>query len=70
MLRCGNKLDMHEQSPAERYLRSASVMLDLPIPDVFFAEVAAAFEVISAQAALIEGFALPEAVEAAPRFVP
>jgi hypothetical protein len=45
-------------------------MLDLPIPDVFFAEVAAAFEVISAQAALIEGFALPEAVEAAPRFVP
>jgi hypothetical protein len=61
---------MHEQTPAEAYLKSASVLLDLPIPDEYFAEVAAAFEVIAAQARLIDGFALPETVEAAPRFVP
>jgi hypothetical protein len=54
----------------ESYLRAAAALLGLPIRDEDFTEVAAAFAVMTAQAALLADFALPETIEAAPRFVP
>jgi hypothetical protein len=56
--------------PIEIYLSAASVLLDLPIRPEDRDEVLAAFVVLTAQAKLVTEFALPEAILAAPRFVP
>jgi hypothetical protein len=52
------------------YLRAASALLGLPILPEHEQEVRDAFAVISAQARLVTEFALPDDVEAAPRFTP
>jgi len=52
------------------YLRAASALLGLPIRPEHEQEVREAFAVISAQARLVTEFALPDDVEAAPRFTP
>jgi hypothetical protein len=52
------------------YLRAASALLGLPIRPEHEQEVQEAFAVISAQARLVTDFALPDDIEAAPRFSP
>ena len=62
---------MDETPPAthETYLDAAAALLGLPIRPEHRAEVLAAFAVLMGHARLLEEFALPDDVEAAPRFV-
>lgn len=53
-----------------RYLDEAASLLGLPIQEVHRAAVEAAFAVLLAQGRLVTGFALPETIEAAPRYRP
>ncbi len=52
------------------YLNAAAALLGLPIRPEHLAEVQAAFAVLRQQGRLITEFALPEEIEAAPRFIP
>ena len=52
------------------YLDAASKLLDLPIRPEHRDEVMIAARALAAQAELVAGFELPEAIEAAPRFTP
>jgi hypothetical protein len=52
------------------YLNAASAVLGLPIRAEHRREVFAAFAVLAEQARLVAEFALPEEIEAAPRFLP
>ncbi len=53
----------------EAYLDAAAALLDLPIRPEQRAEVVAAFIVLMGHARSLAGFVLPDAIEAAPRFV-
>ena len=53
----------------ETYMDAAAALLDLPIRPEHRAEVLAAFSVLMGHARLLAAFALPEDIEAAPRFV-
>lgn len=60
---------MNETAELE-YLRSASALLGLPIRTAHEEDVRAAFAVLSEQGRLVTGFALPDDIEPAPRFIP
>jgi hypothetical protein len=58
------------QDDMTAYLDAASALLGLPILPEHRDEVLAAFAVLTQQARLLAAFALPEHIEAAPRFMP
>jgi len=60
---------MEEDLPG-RYLDAAAVLLGLPIQPAHREAVEAAFAVLLAQGRLVTEFALPEDIDAAPRFRP
>jgi len=59
-----------EDDPTLTYLHAAAARLGLPIRPEHRAEVEAAAAVLAAQGRLVTDFALPEDIEAAPRFTP
>ena len=61
---------MSTNKEIEDYLQAASALLGLPIRPEHQDEVLAAFRVLVEHGNLVTEFTLPEAVEAAPRFIP
>jgi hypothetical protein len=61
---------MSTNKEIEDYLDAASALLGLPIQPEHRDEVLAAFRVLVEHGKLVGAFALPEEVEAAPRFNP
>jgi hypothetical protein len=61
---------MSTNKEIEDYLDVASALLGLPIRPEHRDEVLAAFRVLVEHGNLVAEFALPEAIEAAPRFIP
>jgi hypothetical protein len=61
---------MSTNKEIEDYMDAASVLLGLPIRPEHRDEVLAAFRVLVDHGTLLQEFALPETVEAAPRFIP
>ncbi|OYV41734.1 MAG: hypothetical protein B7Z80_00700 [Rhodospirillales bacterium 20-64-7] len=59
-----------KNDPVAPYLEAASALLGLPIQDRHRDAVEAAFAVLLAQGRLVTEFALPEHIEAAPRYQP
>ena len=63
-------LTMSTNKEIEAYLDAASIFLGLPIRPEHRDEVLVAFRVLAEHGELVKEFALPEHVEAAPRFTP
>ncbi len=63
-------LAMRTNKEIEAYLDAASALLGLPILAEHRDEVLAAFRVLDEHGERVKAFALPEDIEAAPRFAP